>query len=49
MDKIDLKLLKTIQDGIPIVSEPFKHIAEEVGLSEKEVLERLEVWEKKVQ
>jgi len=42
MDKIDLKLLKTIQDGIPIVSEPFKHIAEEVGLSEKEVLERLD-------
>ena len=41
MDKIDLKLLKTIQDGIPIVSEPFKHIAARVGLSETEVLERL--------
>ncbi len=42
MDKIDLKLLKTIQDGIPIVSEPFKHIAAVVGLSETEVLERLD-------
>jgi siroheme decarboxylase len=41
MDKTDLKLLKTIQDGIPIVSEPFNHIAKEVGLSETDVLERV--------
>ncbi|CAG0953246.1 hypothetical protein METP3_00340 [Methanosarcinales archaeon] len=41
MDKIDLKLLKTIQDGIPIVSEPFKYIAKEVGLSETDVLARV--------
>lgn len=41
MDKIDLKLLKTIQDGIPIVSEPFKHIAKEAGLSETDVLARV--------
>ena len=37
-----MKLLKTIQDGIPIVSEPFKNIAAQVGLSETEVLERLQ-------
>ncbi|HEX7627292.1 MAG TPA: Lrp/AsnC family transcriptional regulator, partial [Candidatus Methanoperedens sp.] len=41
MDQIDLKLLKTIQDGIPIISEPFKHIAKEVGLSERDVLARV--------
>ncbi|MFZ3382804.1 MAG: siroheme decarboxylase subunit beta [Candidatus Methanoperedens sp.] len=41
MDQIDLKLLKTIQDGIPIVSEPFKYIAKEVGLSETDVLARV--------
>jgi len=42
MDKIDLKLLKTIQNGIPIVPEPFKQIAKEVGLSETDVLARLQ-------
>lgn len=41
MDAIDKQLLKSIQDGIPIVSEPFKHIAEELELSEGEVLRRL--------
>lgn len=41
MDKIDIKLLKSTQDGIPIVPEPFKHIAGELGLSENDVLERL--------
>ncbi len=42
MDAIDKQLLKSIQDGIPIVSEPFKHIAEELELSEGEVLRRLD-------
>ncbi len=41
MDAVDKHLLKSIQDGIPIVSEPFKHIAEELELSEGEVLRRL--------
>lgn len=41
MDAVDKQLLKSIQDGIPIVSEPFKHIAEELELSEGEVLRRL--------
>ncbi|MDD5472979.1 MAG: AsnC family transcriptional regulator [Candidatus Methanoperedens sp.] len=41
MDQIDIKLLKSIQDGIPLVSEPFKYIAEELGLSENEVITRL--------
>lgn len=41
MDKIDIKLLKSTQDGIPIVSEPFKNIARELGLTENDVLERL--------
>ena len=42
MDEIDKKLLKSTQDGIPIVSEPFKQIAKELGLPEEEVLRRLE-------
>jgi len=41
MDKIDIELLKTTQDGIPLTSEPFKQIAIMLGISEDEVLERL--------
>ena len=42
MDNIDIKLLKKIQDGIPIVSEPFEHIAKRLGISETEVINRIE-------
>jgi DNA-binding Lrp family transcriptional regulator len=42
MDETDIQLLKFIQDGIPIVSEPFKNIAKELALSEDEVLKRLD-------
>ncbi len=42
MDEIDKKLLKSTQDGIPIVSEPFKQIAKELALPEEEVLMRLD-------
>lgn len=41
MDQIDLQLLKSTQDGIPVVSEPFRHIAKQLALSEDDVLERL--------
>ena len=42
MDEIDKKLLKSTQDGIAIVSEPFKQFAKELALPEEEVLGRLE-------
>lgn len=42
MDKIDKQLLKLTQEGIPIVSEPFKYIAEKLALSGDEVIKRLE-------
>jgi DNA-binding Lrp family transcriptional regulator len=42
MDNLDIKLLKKIQDGIPIVSEPFEQIAKELGIPEAEVLRRIE-------
>ena len=41
MDEIDIRLLKSTQDGIPVTSEPFKEIAKELRLSENEVLNRL--------
>lgn len=41
MDKTDKTLLRSIQDGIPIASEPFKQIADELGISEEEVINRI--------
>ncbi len=41
MDKIDRLLLKSTQDGIPIVPEPFLEISKEIGIPEDEVITRL--------
>ncbi len=41
MDSIDRKILKLTQDGIPVVSEPFDHLAKELGIPEEVVLVRL--------
>jgi DNA-binding Lrp family transcriptional regulator len=41
MDSIDKKILNIIQKDFPIVAEPFKMVAEKLGLTEDEVLERI--------
>ncbi len=46
MDKTDVKLLKLVQDGIPITHSPFKGFASELGISEQEVVDRLKNLQK---
>jgi len=41
MDTIDKKILNIIQKDFPIVAEPFKSVAEKIGITEDEVLERI--------
>ncbi len=41
MDEINRKLLARIEKGIAITPEPFKEIARELGISQREVLKRL--------
>ena len=41
MDGIDKKILNIIQKDFPLVAEPFKAVAEKLGLTEDEVLERI--------
>jgi siroheme decarboxylase len=41
MDGIDKKILNIIQKDFPLVAEPFKVVAEKLGLTEDEVLERI--------
>lgn len=41
MDAIDRTLINRLQDGIELVAEPFQAIAEELGISQDEVVTRL--------
>jgi siroheme decarboxylase len=41
MDNIDRKLLNLIQEDLPITAAPFAQVAEEVGIAEGEVIERI--------
>jgi DNA-binding Lrp family transcriptional regulator len=42
MDDVDKKLLRLTQEGIQIVPRPFERVASELGISEEEVIERME-------
>ena len=41
IDEIDSAILNRIQSDFPITSRPFLSVAEELGLTEKEVLARV--------
>jgi DNA-binding Lrp family transcriptional regulator len=41
MDNLDLEILFVLQDGIPLVREPFSAIAAHLGITPDEVVERL--------
>jgi siroheme decarboxylase len=41
MDKTDYELLRELQEGLPLVQEPFQELGRRLGLAEDEVLERL--------
>lgn len=41
LTEIDKKIVRAMQGDFPIVAEPYKQIADEVGISEAELLERL--------
>lgn len=41
MDNVDLEILLALEDGIPLVNEPYTAIAKQLGLPPDEVIERL--------
>ena len=41
MDITDRELLNKIQGPFPMVDRPYEQLGEEIGISEREVLERL--------
>lgn len=46
LDKLDKKIIRAMQGDFPLVAEPFKQIAEEVGITEDELIKRLEGYKK---
>ncbi len=42
LSKLDRQLLNIIQKDLPLVSRPFQKIADKIGISEQEVIERLQ-------
>lgn len=44
LDALDKKIIAVMQDDFPLVAEPYKEIAQRVGISEKELLERLNAY-----
>lgn len=45
MEPLDLKLLKIAQDGVEMTERPYLHMAEQLGISEEEVIQRLKRME----
>jgi DNA-binding Lrp family transcriptional regulator len=44
MDETQAKTITAIQSGIPISAEPFREVAEKLGVSEDALLDQLRTW-----
>ncbi len=45
VERIDRKLLGAIQDGLPLTPRPYAEVAKALGISEAEVIERLQIMQ----
>ena len=41
MDQLDRKIINTLQTGFPITEQPYAEVAEQLGIDESELLQRL--------
>lgn len=42
-NKLEKDIIKKLQGDLPLTAEPYKAVADELGISEKQVLEQLEI------
>jgi len=46
LDALDKKIIIAVQDDFPLVREPYRELAEKIGISEDELLARLEKYKR---
>lgn len=44
MTKLQVAIVKALMEGLPLVEEPFRSIASEVGISQEELLAQIQTW-----
>ena len=44
LDEMDRKIVRELQNGLPLVSRPFKVVADKLGLSEDELIGRVRIF-----
>lgn len=44
LDQLDKKIIAALQDEFPLVAEPYRQIAEGLGITEHELLRRMEAY-----
>ena len=44
LDQLDFELIKATQEGLPLVPQPYHHLAEQLGVGVEEVKNRLQRW-----
>lgn len=42
LDELDRRIIKATQGGLPLVAEPYQQVAEEVGATAQEVMDRMQ-------
>lgn len=47
MDKVDARILNLIQSGFPLVREPYRELAEQAGIPERDLVRRIRNLKKK--
>lgn len=47
LSPLEIKIVKRLQEDIPIVEEPYKQIASEIGISQKELMDKIDEFLKK--
>ncbi len=47
IDELDRQIIRATQAGLPLVSEPYAHIAQQLGIRAEQVMERMQAMQEK--
>ncbi|MDF2564102.1 MAG: putative transcriptional regulator, AsnC family [Massilibacillus sp.] len=46
MDELDKKIIRAMQDEFPLVAEPYQVLAQQIGITQEELIERLKRYKR---